>query len=100
MSFCSQGEGCLPDRDPPSRHRPPWIETPLLDRDSPLYDKERAVRILLECILVHPYFELKYLELDNNLPLPSKRADLFFILSNASNVNPPIVEFQKYPLRM
>ena len=44
------------------RHRPPWTETtldrdrhldrdPYLDRD-PSYGKERAIRILLECILV------------------------------------------------
>ena len=31
--------------------REPWTENPLPDRD-PLYGKERAVRILLECILV------------------------------------------------
>ena len=50
----------------PTEQRPPWTETPWtetpwretpLDRDllgqrSPLYGKERAVRILLECILV------------------------------------------------
>ena len=63
------------DRDPPDRdHRTetPWTETPLdkdpldrdprtetssLDRDPP-YGKERAVRILLECILVLLFFSI------------------------------------------
>ena len=43
--------GGLPDRDAP------WTENPLNrdppDRDPPLYGGERAVRILLECILVN-----------------------------------------------
>ena len=53
------------DRDPPDRdlpetpeQRPPWTETPL-DRD-PLYGKEWAVRILLECIIVTSVFALIY----------------------------------------
>ena len=52
------GEPPPPDRDLPDRDpldRDPWTEMPLdrdhLDRD-PLYGKERAVCILLECILV------------------------------------------------
>ena len=76
----STGGGDLPDRDPPDRdplnRDPPWTETPLvrdiLDRDTPgqtpsgqrppgpvppwtestRYSKVRAVRILIECILV------------------------------------------------
>ena len=40
------GQRPLLDGDPP----PPW-QRPFLDRD-PLYSKERAVHILLECILV------------------------------------------------
>ena len=46
------------DRDPLVRdlpgQRPPRMEMPL-DRDPP-YSKKRAVRILLECILVPEYF--------------------------------------------
>ena len=43
-------QGGLPDRDPPGRDP--------LDKD-PLYGKERAVRILLECILVTIVFTEK-----------------------------------------
>ena len=59
------------DRDPP-RQRPPWTETPL-DRDPPTpvqraagqrppihhYGRERAVRILLEFILVNTYINFE-----------------------------------------
>ena len=54
-SVCPQREGVFLTETPPlrtetprqrpSRQRPPWIETPL-------YGKEQAVHILLECILV------------------------------------------------
>ena len=49
--------GISKGRDPPDRDPHPWTENPP-DRDplgrdsSPLYGKERAVRTLLECILV------------------------------------------------
>ena len=58
------GEGGLPDRDLPGQRPPPWTETPSLDRD-PLYGKERAVRILLECILVIVYKNMEFSYVDN-----------------------------------
>ena len=49
-----------PDRDPPGQRPPlpwtetslPWTKTSLPWTETPPYDNERAVRILLECILV------------------------------------------------
>ena len=45
VSVCSVWCHFLSDRDPPPGQRPPWTETPL-------YCKERAVLILLYCILI------------------------------------------------
>ena len=49
------GEGALPDRDPSL-----WTETP------PRYGKERAVCILLECILIWQFFCRKLRENERN----------------------------------
>ena len=45
LFVCPQGGGGLPDRDPPRTETSPG-------QKSPLYGKERVVRILLECIFV------------------------------------------------
>ena len=62
------------DRDPPQTEtphgqRPIWIETPL-------YDKERPVRILLECILVYiVIYELKHTIL--NIPSSPQKIPVY-----------------------
>ena len=53
-----------PDREPPDRDHP-WTENPLdrdtpSNRDDPIQYKERAVRILLECILVNICFYMHF----------------------------------------
>ena len=45
--------GCRP---PSGLGRPPWMQTPWLDRPPPHTVNKRAVRILLECILVERVF--------------------------------------------
>ena len=69
-SFCSHGGkgslsgGGLLDRDPPTETswtETPWTETPPALRP-PLYGKERAVSILLECILVCQNFHYNKLD--------------------------------------
>ena len=58
LSFCSWEEGVSLTETHRTGQRPPWTETPtpLWTETLPPYGNERAVRILLECILV---FELK-----------------------------------------
>ena len=60
------GEGGLCQGDPPGQRPPPWTETyppgqrppPWTETwtETPPYGNERAVRILLECILISQYF--------------------------------------------
>ena len=70
-SYRTERQRVSPGQRPP-RQRTPWTETP--SRQTPPYGNERAVRILLECILVYVLNHLTKQMISNKIKFTLKIA--------------------------